>query len=266
MSDPSSYTKYRFRDHSGYILPADPRADHGLVALGHTASVAPWADPVLHMHTDSEEYYILLQGELRFVVAGVAIGLRAREILIVQPRVPHAILGGKGPIEHFGLRAPALEDKQPVGELDEDLPSATEGRERELREKWGCRIPLETAENRNCWLIGAGRARFRSSHLILAYLDFRTTEAANVGIGTRHRPHFHERSWEYYVALTGTKILQIEDEVVTVGAGDILEVPPHVRHTLHERQAPYEGFTFRVPVELHDKVVCPSSLGGAHCA
>jgi mannose-6-phosphate isomerase-like protein (cupin superfamily) len=215
------------------------------------------------MHKDSEEYYILLQGELRFVVAGVAIGLRAREILMVQPRVPHAVLGGKGPIEHFGLRAPALEDKQPVGELDEDLPSATEGRGRELREKWGCRIPLETAENRNCWLIGAGRARFRSCHLILAYLDFRTTEAANAGIGTRHRLHFHEKSWEYYAVFKGTKILRIEDEIVTVEAGDILEVPPHVRHTLHGRHAPYEGFTFRVPVELDDKVDCRSSLAEA---
>jgi hypothetical protein len=27
-------------------------------------------------------------------------------------------------------------------------------------------------------------------------------------------------------------------------------------HVLHSRQAPYEGFTFRVPVEAHDKVEC----------
>jgi hypothetical protein len=33
-------------------------------------------------------------------------------------------------------------------------------------------------------------------------------------------------------------------------------VPPQVRHTLPERRAPYEGFTFRVPVELDDKVEC----------
>jgi mannose-6-phosphate isomerase-like protein (cupin superfamily) len=209
------------------------------------------------VHRESEEYYILLQGELQFVVAGSAIGLRAREILIVRPRVPHAVVGGRGPIEHFGLRAPALEDKRPVRELHERHASATEERGRALREKWGYRIPLETAENQNCWLIGAGKARFHSSHLVLAYLDLRTAEAANAGIGTRHRLHFHEKSWEYYAVLKGTKILQIEDQIVTAEAGDILEVPPRVRHTLRERQAPYEGFTFRVPVELDDKVVCP---------
>jgi mannose-6-phosphate isomerase-like protein (cupin superfamily) len=211
------------------------------------------------MHRDSEEYYILLQGELRFAVAGAAIALRAGEILMVRPGVRHAIVGGRGRIEHFGLRAPALEDKQSVGELQRAFVPATEERRRELRETWGCRIPLETAENQNCWLIGAGKARFQSSHLILAYLNFRTTEAANAGIGTRHRLHFHQKSWEYYVVLKGKKSLRIEDERVTLEAGEILEVPPQVRHTLRGRRAPYEGFTLRVPVELDDKVVCPSS-------
>jgi len=54
--------------------------------------------------------------------------------------------------------------------------------------------------------------------------------------------------------LKGTKTLRIEDELVEIEAGEMLDVPPQVKHTLHSRQAPYEGFTLRVPVALDDKV------------
>lgn len=122
-----------------------------------------------------------------------------------------------------------------------------------MRRDWGYRIPLDDARNRNCWLIGLGVARFHSPHFLLAYLDFPTEEAANAGLGTRHRLHLHERSWEYYVVLQGTKTLRIEDELVTFQAGEMVEVPPGARHTLHGRQAPYRGLTFRVPI-LPDKI------------
>ncbi|MBU1878522.1 MAG: cupin domain-containing protein, partial [Chloroflexi bacterium] len=82
---------------------------------------------------------------------------------------------------------------------------------------------------------------------------FPTEEEANAGLGTRHRLHLHARSWEYYVVLQGTKTLRIEDELVTMQPGEMVEVPPGVRHTLHSRQAPYRGLTFRVPI-LPDKV------------
>jgi mannose-6-phosphate isomerase-like protein (cupin superfamily) len=91
--------------------------------------------------------------------------------------------------------------------------------------------------------------------LVLAYLDFPTAEAANAGIGTRHRLHLHQKSWEYYVVLQGAKTLQVEDKTITVSAGEILEIPPQVKHMLSGRQAPYRGFTLRVPA-LDDKVEC----------
>jgi mannose-6-phosphate isomerase-like protein (cupin superfamily) len=91
--------------------------------------------------------------------------------------------------------------------------------------------------------------------LILANLNFRTLQAANAGIGTRLRMHYHRESWEYYLALEGRKILQIEEELVNVDAGEIVEVPPRVRHNVYKRGAPYEGFTIRVPITSEtDKV------------
>lgn len=97
-------------------------------------------------------------------------------------------------------------------------------------------------------------AKYKSSHMVMAYLDFATSESANVRIGTRHRLHLHQNSWEYYTVLEGAKTLQIEDEFVTIEAGEILEIPPYVKHTLHRRIAPFKGFTIRVPLELDDKI------------
>jgi mannose-6-phosphate isomerase-like protein (cupin superfamily) len=55
--------------------------------------------------------------------------------------------------------------------------------------------------------------------------------------------------------MLGKKILQIEDDLVTVDSGEIVEIPPMVRHNVYHREAPYEGFTIRVPVtDGSDKV------------
>jgi mannose-6-phosphate isomerase-like protein (cupin superfamily) len=253
-----NYTRYTFRGRTGYVIDSsDPGVTQKLVAVGHTDSVAPWSDPGIHLHRNAEEYYFLFQGELRILVVEKLVSLRPKEILMVKPQVPHAIVGGEGLIEHIGIRAPAKRDKQLLGNIPNELPPTVNERERELRCDWGYRIPLEASKNQNCWLLGTGIARFRTSHLILAFLNFPTTEAANAGIGTRHRLHRHQTSWEYYAALKGAKTLQIEDELVKIEAGEILGIPPMICHTLHSRQAPYEGFTFRVPIpDQHDKVEC----------
>lgn len=201
----------------------------------------------MHLHQHSEEFYLLLHGELEFYIAGTRVTLQPHELLMVLPGVPHAVIGGKGRIEHFGIRAPFLNDKQIVSDISADIPEYTVS-DRELKAKWGCRIPLTAIENQNCWLIGWGAVKHPSMHMILAYLNFASHEQANAGIGTRLRMHYHREAWEYYVALQGRKVLQIEDELVSVDAGEIVEVPPHVRHNVHSREAPYEGFTIRVPI------------------
>jgi hypothetical protein len=50
---------YRFQGYSGYVV-ALPEASHDLVAIRHSAQVAPWADPDVHIHESSEEFYVLL--------------------------------------------------------------------------------------------------------------------------------------------------------------------------------------------------------------
>ena len=248
------YRRHTFQGHSGYIVhPSNTTNGHNLISIGHTASITPWNDPQLHQHSSSEEYYILRQGVLKFLVSDIFISLQPNEILMVKPEIPHAIIGGDGEIEHFGIRTPSLNDKQVLGQL----PAVTEvnyENPRVLAGEWGFRIPLTAPQHQNCWLIGAGSAKYKSEHMVLAYLKYPTEESANAGIGTRHRLHLHQRSWEYYTVLRGVKTLQIGSDLVTVEAGNILEIPPNVKHTLHHRTAPFEGFTLRVPIELDDKV------------
>lgn len=255
---PPRYTKYRFHGRSGGII--DPRVEpvpHTLLVLGHTASIPPWSDPNIHLHQDSEEFYFLMQGELHLYVAGMRLTLQPRELLMVRPGIPHAVIGGQGRIEYFGFRAPSPPDKQMVSEVPAYVPDAG-GLDRERKGGWGCRIPLTATENQNCWLLGWGAVKQQSRHLILAYLNFPTHEQANAGIGTRLRMHYHREAWEYYVAFKGQKVLQIEDELIPVNAGEIVEVPPQVRHSVHSRKAPYEGFTIRVPITGEsDKVEDP---------
>jgi mannose-6-phosphate isomerase-like protein (cupin superfamily) len=244
--------RFRFQARSGYIVGPE-NTTHALLALGHSLMARPWSDPGLHLHSAAEEFYFVRNGEVWLSVGGERVSVRANEILMVRPSVPHAVLGGLAPIEHFGFRAPSTADKQPVAA---EAPGSAVGEEgvRDLRRAWGCRVALHAAEHQNCWVFGQGAAQFEAQHLALAYLNFATREAANAGLGTRHRLHYHERAWEYYAVLQGRKTLRVEDELVDIEAGEIVEVPPGVKHALYGRQAPFEGFTIRVPVELHDKV------------
>jgi mannose-6-phosphate isomerase-like protein (cupin superfamily) len=85
-------------------------------------------------------------------------------------------------------------------------------------------------------------------------LSFPSDESADAGWRNHpHRLHLHQKSWEYYTVLQGSKMLQIEDQCVEINAGATLEVPPGIKHVLRAIRTPYEGFTFRVP-RLPDKV------------
>ncbi|HSF81763.1 MAG TPA: cupin domain-containing protein [Anaerolineales bacterium] len=247
-------SRYTFHGHSGYLIdPRSTNAPHGLLALGHTASYPPWRDPYLHAHADSDEIYCLLQGELQFLIGEACLNLQAGELLLVRAGVPHAILGGLGTIEHFGLRVPAKEDKSLFGEIPTSLPEPINAT-RTFHSAWGARLSLAQPEHHNTWLVGGGSAQIYSPHLSLAYLDFPAQESANAGIGSRHKLHYHKHSWEYYLVLQGEKTLRVGADLVEFRAGEILEVPPNLPHTLVSRQAPFQGFTLRVPAVLDDKV------------
>jgi mannose-6-phosphate isomerase-like protein (cupin superfamily) len=252
MNKQRGYTKYRFDGFSGYLL-APPDSAHNLISVRHTASIPPWSDEDVHIHSDSEEYYLLLQGMLRFHVDGQIYSLHPREILAIQKGVPHAVVGGEGLIEHFGFRTPAIADRKSIP-VDPSRISETErDLKRDITMPWGFRASLRKPDNCHCWLIGKGEAKHYSDKFLFAFLDFPSQEQAVAGLGTRLRMHMHMESWEYYLCLDGSKTLQIDDEKVEVLAGEMVEVHPGTKHNVVGRCSPYLGATFRVPL-LNDKV------------
>ncbi|MGD2166158.1 MAG: cupin domain-containing protein [Anaerolineae bacterium] len=256
MSDQMSWLKYTFEDHTGYLVaPWLAGATKDWVCIRNSASVPPWVDGDIHLHTDAEEYYFVFQGELRLLIDRVVLTLRPDEALLVRPHVPHSMVGGRGPSEHFVLRIPAYDDRETVGEVPPEVSLPVGESERALQLNWGCRVSLTRTRFQNCWLFGVGQARFRSDHICLAYLDLPTEQSAHAN--WRSHPnqwHAHRESWEFYTVLVGKKTLRIDDELVEIEAGEILEVPPGVKHVPEAIETPSQGFTFRAP-RPDDKVV-----------
>jgi mannose-6-phosphate isomerase-like protein (cupin superfamily) len=151
----ASYSKYTFRHHTGYVVaPWISDAAHEWVAIRHSALVPPWVDGDVHLHADAEEYFLLFEGEPRLLLDGSVFTLRPYEALLVQPEVPHSVVGGKGPIEHFVLRTPASNDRHSISKVPAVPPPVAEEALRPLHLDWGCRLPLTGARYQNSWLFG----------------------------------------------------------------------------------------------------------------
>lgn len=252
-ADSSRARLFSYGGVSGYLIHPKKAGGDVPVALGHTALVSPWRDDDVHRHEVATEIFILLQGELLFLIGNSALTLRSGEILLVRSGVPHAIVGGAGRIEHFGLRAPAVDDRQSLYKRPALLPLVSHDEPRALRREWGYRIPLIDDGNQNCWLLGAGGARFDCDHLALAYGHLHTAEAA-AAFRDRDRLHAHTDSWEIYVVLQGHMSLQVDARLVTVETDHVLEVS----WRLSRGSGPADAicFTVRVPLIRDDKIEC----------
>ncbi len=80
------FCKYTFRDYTGYIIaPWTSSVGHDVVTIRHGAAVPPWRDRDIHLHTDSEEYYFLVQGELQVLVPHGMLTVKPREVLMIEP-------------------------------------------------------------------------------------------------------------------------------------------------------------------------------------
>ncbi|MCB5181170.1 cupin domain-containing protein [Streptomyces antimicrobicus] len=70
-----------------------------------------------------------------------------------------------------------------------------------------------------------------------------TCNTATFAEGTAGAPvHFHTRATEFFFVVDGRLDVLVDDEVKTLGKGDFLTVPPHVKHAF----APAAGHTAEV--------------------
>lgn len=94
------------------------RSDH-LQILRNSCNT-PWSDPAPHLHRESDEAYLVLEGALMLSVGDEVHRIVAGEICFVAAGVVHAIVEVDTPYSGFVIRAPAVDDKVYVGE---DVPS-----------------------------------------------------------------------------------------------------------------------------------------------
>lgn len=230
------HQKYRFQGRSGYLIHPTLGSPYTHLALGHTAGLDSWQDAGMHLHRVAEEAFVLLDGRLDFVVADSLITLHPYEFLLIRPGVPHAIAGGQGKIEHFGIRAPAVDDKQETGPLPQGLrPSYEENRL--IIEEWGWRMPLFEPYG----LVNASREFFQ--HLSLGHFNF---PEADTYLRAYHRLPFEQETWMYYLVFQGSMTLRISRKCITISVGELLEVPPQVRPATHSLDVPCRGITISV--------------------
>jgi len=65
---------------------------------------------------------------------------------------------------------------------------------------------------------------------ILTAEDNELLSIHRVSIRTEGRKHYHTRLTEYYVILSGTGEIELDDDRVEVKPGDVVMIPPGTRH------------------------------------
>jgi mannose-6-phosphate isomerase-like protein (cupin superfamily) len=79
--------------------------------IWYNDTIETWADSAPHMHTDSDECFIVLRGSLLVEVAGERVLIEAREFCCFPRGVYHAVVQVFPPVESLMIRAPSIEDK-----------------------------------------------------------------------------------------------------------------------------------------------------------
>jgi mannose-6-phosphate isomerase-like protein (cupin superfamily) len=70
-----------------------------------------------------------------------------------------------------------------------------------------------------------------SARRILTGEDGGPVSIHRVTISTDAKLHYHKRLTEHYIILSGSGEMELGDERVPVGPGDVVMIPPLVRHT-----------------------------------
>jgi mannose-6-phosphate isomerase-like protein (cupin superfamily) len=102
-------------DHSTLLTGPRPRDEVGIASerlqIWYNNTVETWADPGLHVHTDSDECFIVLRGSLLVEVEGERVMIGPREFCCFPRGVYHSIVQVFPPVESLMIRAPSVEDK-----------------------------------------------------------------------------------------------------------------------------------------------------------
>jgi mannose-6-phosphate isomerase-like protein (cupin superfamily) len=258
-----SFTLYDLENKQGWILSSFKNKDDvhysPVLQFGRTNYCDPWQDPNFHSHNISLEVYLLIEGELWHVVNDLPIDMKGRSLLVVQPGISHSIIGGRGKIQHFGMKIPHQEDKKIIDtkqrDLDKMLDLFENGTiENVIDPSYGFLLDLNQKKNQNIWQVGIGTALYYTNEFCLAYV-FLQTKKERDSVDHKDVYHYHKESTEWYLTLKGTQELLIEDKVIKAKENTLLRINERVPHKVLSQEYPFEGVTIRTPIVKGDKYV-----------
>jgi mannose-6-phosphate isomerase-like protein (cupin superfamily) len=96
---------------SGHTPPDEDgfRSDRLQIWFNHTDTA--WNDPAPHMHLDSDECFIVLDGSIVVEVEGERVTIGPREFCCFEAGLYHAVVEVHPPVETLMIRAPSINDK-----------------------------------------------------------------------------------------------------------------------------------------------------------
>jgi mannose-6-phosphate isomerase-like protein (cupin superfamily) len=234
----------------GYIiggkLSESESAYSPLLDVGFNRQSFPWKDETPHLHTFSEEYFIVLQGRLDFLINGYPVTATPNQLVGVRANVPHQIVGGQAPIMNFLIRVPGK------GTDKVNLDSCVS----RLDIKNGV-MQIDLRQPHDDYFLGACLPPHHPNYS--PFLDFTCVWDVDPTIEWRNEKlHFHNRREEYYFVLKGSLDFALENSVKSINAGQILGVRAGAVHKIIGGKGPVDVLFIRVPGGRGDKIVVES--------
>ncbi len=217
-----------------------------LLDVGFNRQDYIWRDDTPHLHTGSEEYFIVLQGRLDLLVHGCPVSVDTYQLVGVRANVPHQVVGGQAPISSFLIRIPGNRaDKVSLDYLGSPLNS-------EDIQNGIVRINLR--DPHEDYLLGACLPSTHANYSPL--LDFTCVWGVEPALEWRHeRLHVHRLREEYYFVLNGSLTFEVDGSTISVNAGQILGVRPGAVHKVIGGPGPVDILFVRVPGGRGDKTL-----------
>ncbi|MFX1313307.1 MAG: cupin domain-containing protein [Promethearchaeota archaeon] len=221
--------------------------------------VDPWEDKSSHYHSKSQEIFILLDGELWMMLDDEPFTLLRNNLLLVQPEVPHMIIGGNQKIRHFVLQVPHQKDRwiqvnKNTNYDKERIKMAKNHYRCEIDGITGFFADLNDKKFQNNWLLGYGEAIYKTQRLCLAYMDLKREQDYNE-MNHIETYHYHEESTEWYFTIKGQQKFLIDNKEISISPGYLLRIPEKTPHLLLSYSYPFEGITLRTPAIPNDKII-----------
>jgi len=239
------------QERNGYVIGArlpemDP-AYSPLLDIGFNRQRHSWKDDVPHLHTDSEEYFIVLKGCINILVGGQSFIIKHHHLIGVRANMPHQIVDVEAPIDNFLIRVPGNRADKIVADSSEEF------REKSLvPNSESIRIDLKMPHQD--YLLGACLPITHPNYSSL--LDFTCVWNVKPKIEwQKEKLHYHSQREEYYFVLGGRLDFEIENSLITLSAGQILGVRSGAVHRVVGGKGLVDVLFVRVPGGRSDKII-----------